>query len=238
MPASKKNAERFPEDLATLAGLARSYVFAEGDIEQFLAIYRRIEALTGDNARWVTNFFDQYQRIRAARFGHEEAVASLDTVAAEITDPWRTIYVLNLASELLNLAGDEPASRERARAALDLVEEQLSAGNPLPGNQPKATYAQVAYLACLAGDVGAFNRYRVVSEALEAAELFETFSVTHSLMFATAECGDAEAGWAMLPEVNYPAGGGLSWMLLYDPIYAHYFSELPGYQARVAALER
>jgi len=55
------------------------------------------------------------------------------------------------------------------------------------------------------------------------------------MALALAECGDAQGGWIKAQDSLSDALGGNEWEMVLDPIYPHYFSDLPEYQAWVAA---
>jgi hypothetical protein len=148
------------------------------------------------------------------------------------TDPsWNNAFIDTQAAELLNLAGKKETSIARAETGCDAIDGLLSAGEPLPGNSPKVEYARFAYAACLAGDRAAFNQYLSVFRALESKEISNERLATRYMAYALSECGDIETAWATLQTSLNATVITSEWRIVLDPIFAHYFSELPAFQS-------
>ena len=225
----RASTERFPEDVSLLKSLAAFQLGLKGDIKSYLSLNERAEALNP-----MAALFDiKLLRIRLDVKDLDSTIESLDALRTD--DAWLNSRIDSQAAELLNLAGREDESAQRARRALAAVENRLSSGFPLPGNTPKLYYSEFAYWACLAGDGSAFNRYRAIADAMRASEIGMEQTANGEMALALAECGDAQAGWIKAQDSLSDALGGNEWEMVLDPIYPHYFSDLPEYQAWVAA---
>ena len=66
-------------------------------------------------------------------------------------------------------------------------------------------------------------------------EFFTEARANLNMTMALAECGDVEAAWKSLPVANNYSAAANEWELVLDPLYKHYFSDVPEYQAIVAA---
>lgn len=231
----RTSTERFPKDVSLLAALAAFQLNLKADMKAYLATMERVEALDS-----MTTFADiigldgnKLLRIRLDGKDLGPTIQSLDALRTD--DAWLNSRIDSQLAELLNLAGREDESAQRARRALTAVENRLSSGFPLPGNTPKLYYSEFAYWACLAGDKSAFNRYRVIADTIRPSEASVGNYANASMALALAECGDEQAGWRKVQESLSDALGLTEWELVLDPIYPHYFSGLPEYQAWVAA---
>lgn len=226
----KISTERFPEDVSLLSSLAEAYLDLKGDVQMYFELNERLEALNP-----AISLTDKLLRMRLGRTDLDATIESLDANRTD-DDAWSNIGIDALAAELLNLAGREEQSEQRARRALSAVEAHLSSGLPLPGNTPKLYYAELAYWACMAGDKGAFNRYRAVADAMRATEIDMQSRASLRTALAMAECGDKQGGWIRAQHSLLNVLGTTEWEMVLDPIYPHYFSDLPDYQAWADAI--
>jgi len=231
----RASTERFPEDVSLLAALAGFQLGLKGDMKTYLALNERAEALNPMTA--VVDINDgadnKWLRIRMDGKDLDSTIQSLDALRTD--DAWLNSRIDVQVAELLNLAGRENESTQRARRALSAVETRLSSGLPLPGNTPKFYYSDFAYWACLAGDRSAFNRYRAIADAMRPTEISMERYANARMGLALAECGDAKGGWIKAQDSLSDALGLTEWEMVLDPIYPHYFSDLPEYQSWVAA---
>jgi hypothetical protein len=152
-------------------------------------------------------------------------------------DFWTARVFETQIAELLNLAGREDESRQLASAALALIEERLVQNPLLGGNQAALDYANFAYLACLADDAVASDRFRALANSTSTLEHFDKLIKERMLGQARAECGDAEAFWAVIKDTGSSFYASVSkWQLALDPLYQHYFKDIPEYQEMVEML--
>jgi TolB-like protein len=219
---------QFPDDLSSRANVATYSLQLRGDTDRYYEQMALIHNVDPRSFSVDQRFF----RMQLAQVNVDQLIAELDSRR----DPdisWKNAAIDSQIAELLNLADRKEDSISRAKNALNAVEALLSAGEPLPSNKPKVEYAKFANMACLASDRGAFNQYQSVFNALKAVELgMESLSKKH-MAIALAECGDIDAGWKLLESAISVILGLSEWEIVVDPIYAHYFSGVPEFQALV-----
>ena len=224
----KEGVKKFPEDLSNRFNLAVYSMREAGDIDTYFEQMTRIEQLSPR-----TTFLDsQYFRLNLPNMNLESVLEELDEPRDE-TSSWKNMVIDHQAAELLVLANREQESTAKARNALSAIQELLGAGQPLPGNTPKMSYALFAKIACLAGDRTAFNLNQSVFRAVKATEISGEYVANQLMAFALAECGETQAGWELMRKAMHPALGNSVWEIVLDPIYSHYFSDIPEFQALV-----
>ena len=140
---------------------------------------------------------------------------------------------------MLNLADREDESQQMAITALESVEDRLAQGLPLGSNMPESDYAGFAYLACLANDTAAFNRFTTMARSISSTSTEARDQMDQSLALAMAECGDVDAlwAWAISVEQTDPYFGISKWQLALDPLFQRYFANIPEYQEMVTSLQ-
>lgn len=225
--------ERFPKDVTAIGNLASYSLILRGDRDRFVDLVKEIAELNPAFAfrRGAGDDFDYplYLRLNP-ELGPDEVIAQIDALKVE-RNPWQRVGFDIMASEHLNLASREAESVSRARSALDQIDSLMSEGRALPGNTPKSDFAFFSYAACLANDRGAFNRYRSISKAMTAAELESAYDADINMAKAQAECGDSEGAWHIVSEGRGTFWGLSAWELVLDPLWQHYFADLPEYRA-------
>lgn len=219
---------QFPDDLSARFSLASYSLKGKGDVDNYFEQMAFIQSVNPRSAFLDDMFF----RMQLANSDPDQLVAEIDSRRDRGTS-WNNAAIDSQVAELLSLAGRKEDSTPRAKSALNAVEALLNAGEILPGNMPKAEYAQFAQMACLAGDRGAFNRYQSVIRALKSAELDEQNLANKYMSLALAECGEINAGWELLQTTFEIALGLSEWEIVLDPVYPHYFSGLAEFQALV-----
>ncbi|MGD9340130.1 MAG: hypothetical protein PVG76_04265 [Chromatiales bacterium] len=228
---SRNLVKQFPDDLAGWANLAEYSLSLAGDIDT----YNESMAFVQDSVPDTVFLNPLYYRMQLSTIDLDQLLAQRDK-RRDAKSSWNNASIDREAAELLNLAGRKDESTTRATRSHAAVETLLSEGAYLRSNTPKVEYAQFAYTACLAGNRAAFNQYMSVFRALEAKEIQTSIEADKSMGLALAECGDAHAGWELLDvegSVNPMLGSITEWDAVIDPIYSHYFSELPEFQALV-----
>lgn len=233
--------ERFPESVSLLSSLAYFRLSLRGDLQGFYEAWDRIIEISGGQPVAGSGGLNTdpqiLRRMRLSETGAESQLALVErTVDPE--SPWGRVFAAVDIAELLALAGQQERSLLRAQQGLAIAQNHLSEGVAIPINVPKLFYTRLAYLACLAGDQGAFNRYRSFSRSLGKAEpILERVSMMF-LGTAIAACGNPASGYRMLMQAESAVFGVTDWLLALDPLFAHFFGDLPQFQQRVAALQQ
>jgi TolB-like protein len=224
----REGIEKFPDDLSGRYNLAIYSMREAGDLDTFFEQMKLIEQL-GPQSVFLD---DQYFRLKMPYLDLDSVLETLNESRDEGLS-WRNMSIDHQASELLGIAGRQQDSTARAKNALSTLQDLLSSGQSLPGNSPKLSYALFAKIACMANDRAAFNQNQSVFRALKATELGNEYYANQLMAFALAECGDIQAGWGLMEKALHPALGYSEWEVVLDPIYAHYFSDIPEFQAMV-----
>jgi TolB-like protein/Tfp pilus assembly protein PilF len=218
--------DRFPSDVSAITNMAEFSLSLRGDEDRFMQQMRSLEqehpnvALTTDN----------YQRLRLETSDLDATIAAFDALQDD-SNPWQRVFFDINVSELLNLASREAESVARARGALSSAETLMSEGRALPGNSPELYYARFAYAGCLASDPGAYNRYRSITRAMRPSEMGIANRVDTIMAMAAAECGDVNRAWALLEDNIRGLSSISAWDLILDPLWQHYFADLPEYRS-------
>ena len=228
---SRDMVRQFPEDISAWSSLAEYSLSLAGDTDSYFEGIAYIRDANLDGVFWDISDY----RMDLSSIDLDQLLAQRDKLRDEEFS-WTNVSIDREAAELLNLAGRKDESITRATRSHAAIEALLSDGAHLRSNTPKVEYAQFAYTACLAGNRAAFNQYRSVFRALEAKEMQTSNQADRVMSFALAECGDVNAGWELLDlgeDVNPVLDKTTEWQAVIDPIYSHYFSELPQFQALV-----
>ena len=231
MEQFRKAVAKFPDDSSSRQNLARFSLALTGNREEY---FSQIKVLQDIDPGWpIRN--ELAQRMLMDPLELDQQIARIKEYKAD-KDFW-TVAALDIQiAELLNLANREEASQQIAAAALQLIEDWLARGQPLSGNTPEIDYAQFAYLACLADNHAAFEKYSAIAEAVPKGEIFSAVNSRLYIAQATAECGDPEKGWAVTREnVGALYSGVSAWTLALDPLYRHYYAGIPGFEEMVAS---
>lgn len=229
---ARVSAEKFPEDITMQATLANYSLTIEGDISEYLTLFETIKLKSPQmilydplilrmqmNDSNIDPLIDRMRQIQTGK------------------DFWTDKLIETRIAELLNLAGREDESRQLASATLASIEERLVQNPLLGGNQAGLDYANFAYLACLADDAAASDRFKALANSSPTTELFNKLAKERMLRQALAECGDVDAFWSVIEGVEFNSYTGVSrWQLALDPLYQHYFAGIPEYQEMVEAL--
>ena len=123
-----------------------------------------------------------------------------------------------------------------------MTPERPSQDPPSDVNEDKWFYTVSAYLGCLANDKEAYFRYADIAESITETGVDRRGLVSFIQAVAKTECGDVGALWAeskaQQPSTspnNYVDFSDLQ--LVLDPLYQHYFADIPEYQEVVRAIE-
>ena len=230
MDHARKAAAKFPDDIVIQLSLARSSLFLLGNKSEYLRV---IESVKSMNPLMISSMALRMQ-LNVEEL--DQQIFWINQTRNE-TDFWAGIDTDIQIAELLNLANREDESQRMAGTALESIEDRLAKGLPLGGNMPEAFYAQFAYLACLANDATAFNRYTEMANSTTPASSEAQKRKESALALAMAECGDTEPLWALTKGGSTnPYYGVTKWQLVLDPIYQHYFADIPQYQEMVKSM--
>jgi len=94
------------------------------------------------------------------------------------------------------------------------------------------------YVSCLANDQNAFKQWEKTFKRTKILELIDNSRVEALYSQALAECGNIDKAWGIMRNISGKFGRGITdWILALDPLYQHYFSEIPEYKAMVKRLE-
>ncbi len=103
----------------------------------------------------------------------------------------------------------------------------------------KQVYATVMYVSCLANDQEVYNKSKQQFERTKYLELANRNYFESIYANALAECGETDKAWEINKNISGKAFSPITdWTLALDPLYQHYFSEIPEYKAMVKRLEQ
>lgn len=230
---ARKAVAKFPDDISIRRGLARYSLDVYGNKDEYIEIMESVKdksplSIISNSVamRMLLNTEELDQQISWMNQSRSEA------------DFWTVIDIDMQIAELLNLANREDESQQMAQSTLESINDRLAKGLPLGGNMPEADYAQFAYLACLADDKPAFNRYSEMANSTTPASKEAQEAKTSILAIALAECGNAETLWTRSIEKSGVYFGVSKWRLALDPLYQRYFANIPEYQEMVKSMHK
>jgi TolB-like protein len=229
---ARDSAERFPDDITMQITFANYSLSIKGDKSEYLRLFEFIKLKNPE----MIMYNPLVMRMQLSDSNIDPLIDLLRQIQSG-KDFWTARVFETQIAELLNLAGREDESRQLASAALALIEERLVQNPLLGGNQAALDYANFAYLACLADDAVASDRFRALANSTSTLEHFDKLIKERMLGQARAECGDAEAFWAVIKDTGSSFYASVSnWQLALDPLYQHYFKDIPEYQEMVEML--
>ena len=229
----RTSAAKFPDDMSIKRALANISLSLFGNKDEYIEIMKSVRQT---NPLMVT-------RSRVALrmlMNTAELDQQIDWINQFRNDAgfWTSAKLGIQIAELLNLAGREGESQQLARTTLDSIDDRLAQNLPLRGNSPELDYAEFAYLACLADDKDAFHRYIAKTESITLVSIDYEELMQLILAQAAAECGDIEGFWVMTKDADMDMYSGVTkWLLALDPLYQHYFANIPEYQEMVKTLQ-
>ena len=222
---AKVNLKKFPQNMLSQTMLANLYFRHKGDIKKYLKI---IKKMAQDDISKVT---DLYLRLIVNKDNIQGLVARLEATK-------KADGVINNAkidvqiSELFNLVGLEKQSQQWAQKSLVIYQQHPKARVASFANQVKIMNSVNSYTACLADDKAAFHRYSKAFQLAKPVEWFEQVDSNSVYALVLAECGQIDESWELLnTETKESSNIVTSWELILDPLYRHYFSELPEFKA-------
>jgi TolB-like protein len=230
---AREFAAKLPDDMSTQATLASYTLSLFGNKSEYLKI---IESVRQKSPLMVTS--DPLAlRMLMEPAELDQQISWLNKIRDE-SDFWTATTLGIQIAELLNLAGREEESRQIASTTLASIDDRLARNLPLGGNSPEFDYATFAYLACLADDNDAFRLYTAKSESVTLISIDMQEQTRVMLAQAMAECGDVQILWDAAKEKDADFYSGVTkWTLALDPLYQHYFADIPEYQVMVETLQ-
>lgn len=229
---ARRAAAKFPDDITVQTNFARYSLFLAGNKSDYLRIMESVRKKMP--LLIATSASDQ--RMLMVPDELDQQISWIRQLLPEV-DIWTATRLEIQIAELLNLTGREEESKQVARQSLATIADRLARNMPLGGNSPELDYAQFAYLGCLADDKEAYLRYTDLADSIEDVATDTVNSRKLMLAQALAECGDPAALW----EAAQDLGSGIymtvsQWALALDPLYQHYFADIPEYQAMLKNL--
>ncbi len=223
----------FPDDVSTRLSLADTMLLEKGDLEAYRSLLPDRFGSLGSLENVHFEFYSGHERRLGLReYGLEASLVVLENLRVE-GDPWVNAMVDLSKAELLNLAGREAESQALAVELIQDFKNFMAQGMKFPSTRPRYWLASYAYAACLANDPATANLITGIADTLPPDDESELARTQMYFVLARAECGDVEGAWALQRSMARPWYGPQDWDLVHDPIYAHYFSDLPEYQAAV-----
>ena len=230
---ARKAAAKFPDDINAQLYLGRLSLVLFGNKSEYLKI---IESVKNTNPLMiVADSLAMRMQLNAEEL--DQQINWMNQSRSE-ADFWTDIYFDIQIAELLNLVDRGDESQQMASTTLESIGDRLAQGLPLSGNHPELDYAWFAYLACLANDAAEFSRYAAMANSITSTLVQLERVKQRWLALAMAECGDVEALWVNVEEYTNDLSGGVTkWQLALDPLYQHYFANIPEYQEMVKNLQ-
>ena len=227
----KANEVRFPEDETIRGDLARAYLFQRGDIEAWRALSpNRIGTANARDDAGAFVLGDAVERrLAVEEFGIDAVLAGLER-SREEGDEWGDIMIGIAAAQALGLAGREAESVARARKALGQMEARTVQGKPFPGTTPQIMLTMNAYVACMADEPDKAAFLLGLADGLEVDDVSFDAIRRFARTLTQAECGAVDEAWETFQSIGSSYWVTTSWIKT-DPIFAHYFGDLPAYQA-------
>ena len=225
---AKNDVKKFPKSVISKTQLANIYLKYFGDLESYYAIFDN-DAV--NNTDWL------YTRLKAS----ENLSKTINTLEQlKLGETALNIAFIDLQiSEILNINGEEIKSQKYALKGFETIKNVITNKNFLEKNpNAKTRYAFIMYVSCLANDKGAFEVFEEKFHTIKDPDIYSLYAVNNNYAKALAECGDTLKAWSIL--INLTENPNLEvtkWRLALDPLYQHYFSEIPEYQNMVKALE-
>ena len=230
---ARESAAKFPDDMTLQGNLANYSLSLFGNKSEYLRIMETVRQTSP--LMFVTMPLALRMLMKPAEL--DQQISWINQIRSE-TDFWTATKLDIQVAEWLNFAGREDESQQMASTTLELIEDRLSQNLPLGGNSPELDYAQFAYLGCLANDKEAFRRYTAITESITLISSDNQEPKQLMLAQAMAECGDVDVLWEVTKEGDSdPYSGITKWQLALDPLYQHYFANIPGYQEIVKSLQ-
>jgi len=103
----------------------------------------------------------------------------------------------------------------------------------------KQRYGFLLYISCLANDKDYYNKLEKQYQSTKDSENYNSLYSSVIYANALAECGETEKSWEIMKNIPGQTFASLTkWTLALDPLYQHYFSKIPEYQAMVKRLKQ
>jgi TolB-like protein len=225
---AKNNVKKFPKNSNSKTHLANIYLKYFGDLESYYAIFDN-DAV--NNADWL------YARLKASK-NLSKTINTLEQL--KLGETALNIAFIDLQiSEILNVNGEEIKSQKYALKGFEAIKDVITNEHFLEKNpDAKTRYAAIMYFSCLTNNKEAFNLLEEKFNKIKDPDIYSLYSVNINYANALAECGETLKAWSILKNITKNPNNQITkWTLALDPLYQHYFSEIPEYQDMVKALE-
>ncbi len=227
----KSNVQQFPDNIQSQQIMANIYFNYFGDVTSYLKIHQNLLSKTKD-PDWL------YFRLKTNNKNIEKTIMSLKDYKQD-KDSVSSAFIEVQISELLNLYGNKKKSQDYAVNALKVLKKRVLNSKILENNpMAKQRYGYLLYISCLVNDIDSFNEMEKYYLSINVKELTARNYVQIYYSMALAECGDTEKAWEIIKSISGKLSSSITdWTLALDPLYQHYFSEIPEYKAMVKRLE-
>ena len=224
------NVNNFPDNIQSQGLLAHLYFAYFGDVANYNKIHESL-SLALNNNEWL------YVKLNTNNTNIAQTILALEELQTD-ENPLNSAYIDENISELLNLNGDEKKSQYYAKKSLPAIKKYALKVNPIDNHRDvKWSLANVMYNSCLANDIATYEHFEEKFHRIKKLEILEEYAADRLYSLALAECGETEQAWNILKnQSGKPLSLITDWALALDPLYQHYFSEIPEYQAMVEAL--
>ena len=225
---AKNDVKKFPKSAISKTQLANIYLKYFGDLESYYAI---LDTDSVSNANWL------YTRLKASE-NLSETINTLEQLKLGET-ALNSAIIDRQISEILNINGEEIKSQKYALKGFEIIKNVITNENFLEKNpDAKVRYAYIMYFSCLANDKDAFKLFEEKFHTIKDPDIYSLYLVNINYANALAECGDTLKAWSILNNLTENPNNQITkWTLALDPLYQHYFSEIPEYQEMVKALK-
>ena len=222
---AERSKQKFPEDLSTVALLARIKLLRNQDLDAYLDFGKRAG---------VAIFAEDRRRLPVGHFVRGDIDAALALLKAEgqAAEPRNAAWIDSMRAELLRLAGRASEADLLAREAFAVVRDSTDVEQPRADIGAAIWYARAAQIAAIAGERATAMRWRDQAMASPPQSIDRRAAVARALSAAARALGDQEAAWQLLA----PFAGEASVLpdaelRVFKPYYDRLYGESASYRA-------
>jgi TolB-like protein len=229
---AKRNLNNFPNSVQSQAILANLYFTYTGDVANYLTIHKNLLIKT-------KNPEPLYFRLKANNRNIGEIILELKQLQSG-SDSVRDAFIDFQISELFNLNGNEKKSQQYATKTLQFLKNKVLSNSNFDKNpEARTRYATLMYVSCLANNRASFEQFQEKFHHTNILEIANKNQPQLLYALALAECGAINEAWEIIKNQLGKAFSGITeWVLVLDPLYQYYFSEIPEYKAMVKKLHK
>jgi TolB-like protein len=217
---------RFPDNANVEQNWAENRLNLLGDRSAVLEVAKR----QGEKHDAV--YFGGYRTWWLVGDGKFDAAIQLIEDRKEKASHWYQSMVADVElSHILNLQGRDADAQVAATRAFELI----LANEPEGGYRQKGEWADVSYVAAVAGDTDQYRLYREQWAQAKPVDLFDESAGAMTIALADALMGDPSEAWKLLqpwqdkPGLNTPTG-----VASFRNFFDIHFGEVPEYQEYLA----